>query len=354
VLALLATPLVRSASGQYLDPELIESSLDVRPEECRAAFGYTNEYMCIWLKNAFSITQAFPYVDDPVNPGRKKGIAAYEVLNEENRYLNGGGKGLSPSSVATLLAKFYRVFKDNGGLDGSFHTWNQDVDIILGGLHPDRCEDCGSTGMRDREYLDTIYKSGAFQSYRTANGRYPLDGVGYHPYPMEMRSGLMPEPTGYDDLFRLPARMTAIRQRMIDNGDIANQIWITEVGDRGAPTTVDPDGDNERRQANFLKTIYWMLWQHREYVHTVFWFKYEDFAVPEDDTKVGPENWGVVRLERRSPSDYQCPTCEYAPNGAVEVYKQSFFTYMNMAASGAGLETYSVSLPVVGTGLADQ
>lgn len=343
VLGLLATPLVRDASGNYLDPELIEAGLGNATCNNSTAYGYTNQYMCIWLRNAFTVANAFPY-----DKTTGAGIAAYEVLNEENRYLNGNGKGMNPSAVGTLLTKFYRVFRQNQDPGGNYGAWRNDVSIILGGLHPDYCTDCApSPGMNDRDYLDAVYNSGPLQGYKSAYGQYPLDGVGYHPYPMEMVNNLVPEPTGYPELYRVPTRMSQIRQVMLANGDAAHNIWVTEVGDRGAPRTVDPPGDNEQRQAQFLQSVYWMLWQDRDFVQTVFWFKYEDFNVPSDPTAIGPENWGVVRLQPRPSSQYQCTNCIYEMNGNVQVYKQSYYTYAGIALSGTGLQTYTTYLPVV-------
>jgi len=128
---------------------------------------------------------------------------------------------------------------------------------------------------------------------------------------------------------------------MVDNGDTGNGIWVTEIGDRGAPR----DLDNQRRQAGFLRAIYWMLWQERAYVKNVFWFKYEDFAVPTDPNATGPENWGVVRLLPRTPKD--CPDCDYDAAGMVQVYKQSFIAYANMSRYGTGLQTHRVYVPMM-------
>ena len=340
VLALLATQLARYPDGpnvgRYIDPEEIETPGDGR--QCGVYGCATNDYMRVWLDNAFTIASAFPY---DATTGR--GIAAYEVMNEENRFIGGNGKGLKPESVAILTTKFYRVFRQGGPDEARrIGPWGDDVRIILGGLHPNRCDDCiTDTGSRmtDREYLDAVYKSPAFQWFRTTYPAvgYPIDGVGYHPYPMEMRYGLLPEPTGYDDLFRIPERIQAIRNVMLANGDGENKIWVTEIGDRGAPG----DLDNQQRQAAFLRSAYWMLWQQRDSISTVFWFKYEDFAVTE-----GSENWGVVRLGHRVPTP-DCLACEYAADGTVDVYKQSFFAYQQMSRFGIGLETYHVRFPMI-------
>lgn len=358
VLALLATPLVRQrlegdplrfpgatyGPGQYIDPERLEDPLTIPTSD----YGYVNPYMRIWLDNAFRIAATFPYVQN--RDGRWQGIAAYEVLNEQNRYLLGGGKGLDPNAVATLQTKFYRVFRAGGPTWIKFGAWRNDVKIITGGLHPDRCDDCmrgdGGRGMTDRQYLDALYKSGAFQDYKRTHGRYPLDGVGYHPYAAEMRAALVPEETAIDDLFRVPQRMQELREIMIANGDAATKIWITEIGDRGAPVlegypSTEARRDNERRQATFMRTIYWMMWQNREFVERVFWFKYEDFAVPDDPNQTGPENWGVVRLYPRptsepcpQPATYGSTSCDYRSDGGIWRFKESYAAYQDMAFNG--------------------
>ena len=326
VIALLATNLVRDPN--YIEPEEIERN-DEEVDRCwEYKYGCgTNHYMRVWLDRAFVIARRYE--------GR---IAAYEIMNEQNRYLNGDGRGISPAKMATLMTKFYRIFKSS---NGPFGDWRHDVKVILGGIHPGRCDNCGDRGMNDRQYLDAIYDSAPFQGYRTDNGRYPMDGVAYHPYPMEMRSGLTPEPTGLYDLLRIPVRMEAIRKVMLENGDDGNKIWVTEIGDRGDPF----DPDNQERQAEFMHMVYRMLWQRREYIENVLWFKYEDFAITE-----GTENWGVVRLESRSPTE-DCPTCEYAPDGSIQVLKESFITYADIARFGTGLDEpvqfHAVYLPMV-------
>lgn len=339
VLALLATQLGRRPdgpnAGQYIDPELFDAG---RRSDDPVYGGGVNDYMRIWLNNAFAIARRYPY--DKV---RGSGIAAFEIMNEENRYIGGGGKGLEPAYIAELLAKFYRIYHQ-GGPDGSIGAWRNDVQIILGGVHPGRCDDClttDSSRMTDRQYVDAVYASPAFSSYKTSNGRYPLDGLGYHPYPSEVANGLLDEYSGYNELIRVPQRMNDIRAIMTRYGDTANKIWVTEIGERGAPRDIE----NQRRQAQFMKTIYWMLWRQRAFVQNVFWFKYEDFAVPADPNATGPENWGIVRLVPRTPT-IQCPTCEYSSEGEVQVYKQAFIAYANISRYGVGLEEHMVYMPI--------
>lgn len=360
VIALLATPLVRQradadpsrypgtdyAPGSYINPEKIEDQLSIVPSVGSTDFdlGRLNGWMRIWLENAFAVAKAFPY-----DPTTGSGIAAFEVLNEPNRYINGGGKGLKPEFVAILLTKFYRVYHERCAA-GAIGGYCNDVKIILGGLHPGRCDDCNLA--TDRQYLDKIYKSAdSFGTYLRETGKYPLDGVAYHPYPLEMRAGLLPELTGSAEVGRVAERVISLRRVMLANGDGANKLWITEIGDRGAPA----DADNQARQAQFFKSIYWTLWRQRWYIETVLWFKYEDFAVPRSDADNGAENWGVVRLMRR-PLEQVCPqqlpadrqTCEYEQSGTVQIPKQVLADYTAMSTTGAGLDVYRILMPVVG------
>ena len=337
VLALLATQLGHWPDGpnvgKYIEPE----EFDTGERGTHPVYGGgVNEYVRIWLDNALAITRRFPY-----DKQRGAGIAAFEILNEENRYLGGEGNGLEPGNVAELLAKFYRIYREGGA--EMFGPGSGDVQIILGGMHPGRCDDCVTSDgspMTDRQYLDAIYSSAAFRSYKGITGRFPLDGVGYHPYPSEVATGLVAEYSGFNELARVPQRMADMRAVMTRHGDTANKIWVTEIGDRGAPRDIE----NQQRQAQFMQTIYWMLWRQRAFVQNVFWFKYEDFAVPESPDETGPENWGIVRLVPRTPKD--CDNCDYAPSGAVQVYKQSFDTYTKLSY-GLGLAEHVVHMPIV-------
>jgi hypothetical protein len=353
VLALLATQLVHAQhdnqimnrkaveepyyyrTGQYIDPE--EFDLGIRTDHPLYG-GNVNTYASIFLDNALAIARRFPY-------DGSKGIAAFEILNEENRYIGGEGRGLEPHNVAELLTKFYRIYRRGG--NATYGSASQDVKIILGGIHPGRCDDCMTTSgsrMSDRQYLDAVYASPAFTTYKATYGRFPLDGVGYHPYPDQVALGLVDEYSAFNELPRIPQRMLDMRAVMTRHGDTGNKIWVTEIGERGAPRDIE----NQRRQADFMKSVYWMLWRQRDFVQNVFWFKYEDFAVPENPDATGPENWGVVRLVPRTPTA-ECPSCEYSATGEVQVKKQSFWTYRDIS-QGIGLQEHELYMPFVARG----
>lgn len=337
VIVLLATQLVKNPA--YIDPEQIEVSNDEVPNCQLFRYGCgTNTYMRIWLDHAFAIADRY-----------QNRVAAYEVMNEENRYLNGGGRGISPGVMARLMTKFYRVFKVTGPRNPSpsgpiyqgFPAWRSDVKVILGGIHPDTCIDCNPPGqppMTDRQYLYGIYGSTAFQEFKVSYGRFPLDGVAYHPYPMEIHGDLLPEEAALKNLYRVPDRLVQIHQIMTIFGDTTNKIWVTEIG-----TTASPfDAYSQSVQAEFLHSLYWLLWQQRDFIATVLWFKYEDFAVVE-----GTQNWGVVRILPGTPP-VDCPTCDvYDVSGTVQVYKQSYLTYQQIALQGKGMDTFRLMLPIV-------
>lgn len=332
IIALLATQIGKDPGNPhanpdgYLNPEYYElakapagdGELPDRCWEYRYGCG-TTKAMRIWLDHSFAI--AARYGDR---------IAAYELMNEQNRYINGGGNGISPVAMATLQTKFYRIFKKTGFTvtdpvaplpwqNGHVPPWAAAIKIIVGGLQVGPCDDCAAGSKKDYQYLDALYKSPPFQDFRTTYAAYPTDGIGYHPYPMDIHlSPVADEPSGIGYLTLLPNRLQIMRDVMVSNGDTANKIWITEIGDRGDPNIAE----NQARQADFLHGAYWMLWGQRAFIETVLWFKYEDFAVPHNT-----ENWGVVRLVPGS-------TTEYKPSGEVQVYKQSYAMYRNLATYG--------------------
>ncbi len=354
IIALLSTNLIKDCSDPYsagygtigcsglLNPEFLEPNNpklppgegevatqcypDTGPNPVNPGYRYgcgTTKAMRIWLDHAFAIADRY-----------STSIDTYEVLNEENRYINGGGQGIDPTAMATLMAKFYRVFKHGTApvvsqiIPASWQNqqvpaWSIQTNLILGGLQAGRCDDCAPGGITDEQYLNAVYGSNVpgspFQGFKNTYGVYPVDGVGYHPYPMEIH--LNPEsnePTGIGYIPLIGPRIEGMAGIMAANGDGAHKLWITEIGDRGDPN----NAQDAARQAQFLRLAYSSLWQEHAVVATVLWFKYEDFDVVNND-----ENWGVVRLVPGT-------TTEYAPSGAVQIYKPSYAAYMDLAING--------------------
>lgn len=248
-----------------------------------------NAYQRAWLERAIQVAGHYA--------GR---IDAYELFNEENFYFalrdetQAKQDEMNPYYVAQTITKFFRILRTQASPDPT--------PILIGGLHPKKSAESGRT---DLEYLNALYDAPSFSGYRQANGRWPADGVAYHPYPAEMVKS--------DNDFlhlvgpRLDAMIAAIRAR-----DAEAKLWITEVGTRGDPASYS----EMRRQADFLRQIAQIIAARQPDVGPWFWFKYEDFPATE--------SWGVVAI----PFDSQG---RYDPNGTVRLFKPAYAQYRIMA-----------------------
>lgn len=250
-----------------------------------------NAYQKAWLERALLIADHY-----------RGQVDAYEIFNEQNHYfalLNETANTqdeMNPHYVAQTITKFFRILRSQ--------TLPDPTPIIVGGLHPLRSIESRRT---DTQYIEALYTSAPFTGYQSANGRWPLDGIGSHPYPAEIR-----RPSSDNDfLYRVGPRLDAL-VATIRAYDASARLWITEVGTRGNPN--DPADLN--RQANFLGQIAAIIHSRRANVGPWFWFKYEDF--PPDS-----ESWGVVRI----PYDVNG---RYDVNGTVELFKPAATTYQSM------------------------
>jgi len=348
VLALLSFGLLRNN-----DPCILNKN----PTESSPRFGGgVNPAIVAWLTRALAIADRY---------GDK--IAAYEILNEQNRMgqcatpASFAGKQLNaiaPTITGRLIAKLYRFCHGLPPLpaDEPAHGC-ANAKIILGGLHPRGSSAPGSakTALFDTQYLTAIYTDTAsFESFYPSNNYYPIDGIGYHPYPEEI--ALSPNNIEVD---RGMNRMRRALENIDNQGanDACRQFWVTEVGYN---VDFDPDGPKNPRppqteagQAALLNDVYTSMAQRRlnpilcgggPEIANVFWFKYEDFP-PADiirDAKGNPiaypQKWGLVRIPILS--DDKCEGGCYDPSGIPELYRQSFTAYQMLS----GHRTY---LPAV-------
>ncbi len=280
--------------------------------------GGVNDYMRTWLDRACTLTNR--YRDD---------IAAYEILNEQNR-LAPNGDGIPATMSARLHTKFYRIFRQEHCFDSAEdQTWREDIQIILGGLHPKGSGEPGKKEhISDVEYMQQLYSSDGFESYNDTYGHYPLDGVGYHPYPEEIRISLQ------SDLDLIGSRLDLMRLVVNALDPREPAFWITEIGYNAAYLR-----QTVTEQATFLRATYTGL-AARDDIATIFWFKYEDFPPAS-----GPlaQKWGVVRIPFTE--DATCPggAC-YDPTGEPAYRRPAFWTYRELA----GLPVTRNYLPLVG------
>lgn len=306
VLGLLAFGIV---PGVYtpLDPErgLI---VPVDPGE-DAVYGFaTNAYMRTWLDNARRIVSRY-------GPN----VHAYEILNEQNRVINGGGAGIPAGTAATLHTKFYRFVKQvDRTPDGA---WRDTLPIVIGGLHPRGTGEMSDKDyVSDREYLRRYYASSAFTGFAANNnGKFPTEGLAYHPYPVEIRLSpqLLP-----DDIAVITRRITALRETLTDVGDPMLPIWITELG-----YNVGYRQQNEAGQMAFLRAAYTAIGAQPS-MGPIFWFKYEDFP----GTPTAPENWGLVRVPFTIDPSNACPggAC-YDLTGEPAFRRGAYLVYRELA-----------------------
>ncbi len=266
-----------------------------------------NAYMRIWMTRVQRILTRYG-----------KAIGALEVLNEANRlprYSVSGPVGNAvPAAVwAQLTATLYRACNT-----GALRSVCAGTPIILGGLHPRGTDAQGRVGaVSDIKYLRWVYKSPAFVDAKKQLGRWPLDGLGYHPYPVELK---------YVHVTTMSQAIDRVRARLRTVGDGLRPIWITELG-----YNVAYGHQNELEQAAFLGTTYRIL-AHRKLangardVAVIFWFKYEDFP---PDSGVNAQKWGLVHIPF---VDGSCAggAC-YRSNGMPSLYRLAWYVYRDLS-----------------------
>jgi len=298
--------------------------------------GGVNPAIVAWLTRALAIGDRY---------GDR--IAAYELLNEQNRLAQCGtpsvvnGKTLNaiaPTITGRMITKLYRFCHAIAPLpiDEPAHGC-ANAELILGGLHPRGSSAPGSakTALYDTEYLTAVYTDTAsFATFKNdpAHPYYPIDGVGYHPYPEEIL--LSPNNVIVD------RGMNRMRLALAAVGDPFRPFWVTEVGYN---VGFDPDGPKNPRpaqteagQAAFLQDAYTTLAARRlangqPEVARVFWFKYEDFP---PSTGANAQQWGIVRIPILS--DSGCEGGCYDPSGVPILFRQSFAVYRSLS----GYRTY--------------
>ncbi|MGI8588744.1 MAG: hypothetical protein ACR2M0_13810 [Chloroflexia bacterium] len=239
-------------------------------------------------------------------------ISAYEVVNEPNINLelwNSTGHKtaeIKPERYATLITLTYK------GIKAVAPT----AQVIIGGMllgppPKDKTHD-------ELDWLYQLYEAPAVKSYQASGdgnqpgwNMVPWDGVGLHPYRVDVGT------------FAGLARTMV--QKLRDRGDSRSQIWVTEVGVEAKPNPPDqPPSDGEQQQAAFLSAIYHTVLDDPNLeagVHSIFWFKYEDFPAPNPSIY-----YGVVGLAENAGG--------YDPSGAVLVHKLAYRAYQAMARPG--------------------
>lgn len=267
-------------------------------------------------------------------------VAAYQVLNEPNRITPNWNETLPAAEVARLHTTFYRFFRHHDRAVAEEQAWRDRVPIILGGLQPAGTGQINAFGfLADTYYLRQLYASDAFVQYHRQYGRFPLDGLGYHPYPVEVAVSLPPtatppgtssqttldnQPDPQRDLELMLKRLDEVRQVLTEVGDSAQPLWITELGYNAGFANQDAAS-----QAEFLRLVYTRL-AARDDVARIFWFKYEDFP-----PATGPDaqNWGTVIIPFAAAAPCPGGAC-YDVRGRPTLLRPAFWVYRDLAGVG--------------------
>lgn len=179
---------------------------------------------------------------------RYKGkVYAYELGNEPNHTKSFARP--DPQLYEQVLQDSYPLIK----------AGDPNVLVLTGGLG----------GIKDKDgivpgnvYLADLYKDGAKPYF---------DGVSYHPY-------TYPQLPSSDSAKPGWTNMLSARQTMVDNGDSAKKIFVTEYG---APTG-GPNSVNEDQQAAIMYDAY-RLWATYSWAGPLCWFDYRDKGTDTSD-----------------------------------------------------------------------
>lgn len=281
-------------------------------------------------------------------------VAAYQVLNEPNRLTPTWTQAIPAAEVARLQTALYRAVRQGDTADPddpdaapeADQAWRAEVQLILSGIQPAGSGEITAFGhLPDSYYLRQLYASESFQRYHSQHGRYPLDGLGYHPYPREIDISLTPTPTPTPtdtdeepepsqpeqpdparDIALMQERLDVLRGVLTDLGAGDLPFWLTEIGYNAGFGLQD-----DETQATFLHLLSETI-ATRPDVAQVFWFKYEDFPPAS-----GPDaqRWGVVRIPFVGGP---CPggAC-YEPAGRPDLRRPAFFVYREQTSAAARL-----------------
>lgn len=195
-------------------------------------------------------------------------ISAYEIWNEPTTTLF--WDPADPAVYTDLLKAGYQAIK---GVDASAVVIAGSV--VAGPTRPD-----GST-MSPVDFLQGMYDAGAHGYF---------DAISYHPYLFSMPfSGGQNQPH-----FDYPIeQLDAMRALMVEHGDGALKVWITEYGQ---PTTTLTDGSvlTEAQQAAFIADLL-RTWQSVEGAGPVFLYNLRDTQTggsnPDDNLGLYQSDW---------------------------------------------------------------
>ncbi len=172
-------------------------------------------------------------------------VRAYIIWNEPNLAIEWGGRPPDPTAFTDLLRVGYEAVKagDPAAL------------VVAAGLAPTNSHD--AQAMDERLFLREMYRAGA--------GAY-FDILGAHPYSF----GQPPDAPESDHNHPAFGRLAELRRIMVEHGDRAKPVWITEMG-----WTIEPPPEQANirvipeQQADYLVDGLALIWRDWPWVQLV-------------------------------------------------------------------------------------
>jgi len=196
---------------------------------------------------------------------KAQGVDAWEIWNEPNNPEFWQPKA-DPAAYISLLA----------GAANAIHAQDRTATVITGGLSP---QSTAGNSYAPVDFLKAVYAAG---------GKPYFDAVGDHPYTFP----LSPASSQDQAWAQMAAPSSSLRSTMVDNGDSAKKIWITEFGSpTGGPgpvaTVTNPDLDahpfavDQALQAKILSDAA-ELYKTYDWAGPFFYYSYQDAGTTND------------------------------------------------------------------------
>lgn len=195
---------------------------------------------------------------------------AWEIWNEPNL-----AQFFSPAPDAAVYTSLLKV------AHASIHAIQPDATVISGGLAP---AGDSQSNIAPVTFVKQLYSVGANRH---------IDAVGMHPYAYPALPG-DPQSASYNAF----QRMNLVRTLMVNGGDAAKKIWVTEFG---APTTDAAPGVSEATQA---ETITEGIRLARQFGFVAKFFVYTLLDRGRDTSDV-EQHFGLLRIDHTPKPGYR-------------------------------------------------
>ncbi|HVA43479.1 MAG TPA: hypothetical protein VNF50_08355 [Acidimicrobiales bacterium] len=238
-----------------------------------------------------------------------QGVRDWEIWNEENIASNWGPKADPVSYTALLKAA-----------SGAIWAVQPDATVITGGLAPAGDASDGSSLSPD-SFVSGIYAAG---------GKGYFSAVGSHPYSFP---DMPMQPDSWNPFVNLPA----MHQIMVNNGDGAKQIWLTEYG---APTGSTSRSVSESTQAAMVTQAARAAgaWS---WAGPLFWYNWQDDGSD-------PTNWQKDMGLLNAPGSPKASLAAFS-SAAAAIQPVGSSPAPTNAAAASPAPTSSVPAPATGT-----